>query len=175
MSNPFLGELRLAGFSFAPYGWAMANGQVLAIAQNTALFSLLGTNFGGNGTSNFALPNLQGSTPVGAGQGPGLSLYDVGESGGASTVVLLQSEIPAHSHTVQADGTPANQQSPANDAFAKASSTAGNLYTTNTTTKVQMNQNLVTPYGNNVPHNNLMPYLTLNWIIALQGVFPTRG
>jgi microcystin-dependent protein len=175
MSNPFLGELRLVGFGFAPIGWASANGQLIPISQNTALFSLLGTNFGGDGKSNFGLPNLQGSIPVGAGQSPGLSLYDVGESGGAPTVTLLQTQMPTHNHNVQGDSTPANQQSPVGNAFAKASSSAGNLYTTNTSPKVQMNQNAISFYGGNVSHNNLMPYLTLNWIIALQGIFPSRG
>jgi microcystin-dependent protein len=175
MSNPFLGELRLAGFSFAPVGWAQANGQILSISQNTALFSLLGTNFGGNGTNNFALPNLQGSIPVGAGQGAGLSPYNVGETGGVTSVTLLQSQIPAHNHAVKADSTPANQQSPANNAFAKADTSAGNLYTTNTSPTSAMNPGILSLYGGSLSHTNLMPYLTLNWIIALQGVFPTRG
>ena len=174
MSNPFLGELRLAAFSFAPIGWAMANGQLLPISQNTALFSLLGTNFGGDGRSNFALPNLRGSIPIGAGQGPGLSLYNVGESGGIANVSLLQSGMPQHTHTMLADTTLSTVTTPVNNAFAKSIS-AGNLYTTNTTTKVQMNSSIVTAYGGNLPHNNLMPNLTMNWIIALQGVFPPRN
>jgi len=174
MADPFVGELRLVGFNFAPVGWATADGQLLPISRNTALFSLLGTNFGGDGRSTFGLPNLQGSIPIGAGQGPGLSLYDVGESGGTQNVTLIQSTTPKHAHTLLADATAGSATTPANNAFAR-SVAAGNLYTTNTSPTVQMNANAVTNFGGNLPHNNLMPYLTLNWIIALQGVFPSRS
>jgi len=172
MSNPFVGELRLVAFNFAPIDWLPANGQLMPVHQNSALFSLLGTNFGGNGTSNFALPNLQGSIPIGAGQGPGLSLYKVGQSGGVQNVTLLQTEMPQHNHAVLADGTAASATSPVNNAFARTSSATGNLYTTNTSTKLQMNPGIVKSYGGNLPHNNLMPYLTLNWVISLKGLFP---
>jgi microcystin-dependent protein len=175
MSNPFLGELRLVGFNFAPVSWATADGQILPISQYTALFSLLGTNFGGDGKSNFGLPNLQGNIPIGAGQGPGLSLYDVGEEGGTPTVTLIQNEMPQHTHTLRCDSTPATANTPVNNAFTHCGSAVGNLYTTNTSTKVQMNTGTVTSYGGNQPHNNVMPYLTLNWIIALAGVFPARS
>jgi microcystin-dependent protein len=175
MSNPFLGELRLVGFNFAAINWAAADGQILPISQYTALFSLLGTNFGGDGKSNFALPNLQGSIPIGAGQAPGLSLYDVGEEGGTPTVTPIQNEMPQHTHTLRCDNTPATATTPVNNAFGRSSSAPGNLYTTNTSTKVQMNTGIVTMYGGNLPHNNMMPYLTLNWIIALVGVFPARS
>jgi microcystin-dependent protein len=175
MADPFVGELRLVGFNFAPVNWATADGQLMPISRNTALFSLLGTNFGGDGRSTFALPNLQGSIPVGAGQGPGLSVYDVGETGGLVTETLLQTEMPQHTHTVLAGKLPAEATSPANNAFTKSS--AGNLYTTDTTPSnlLQMNSSIVTFFGSNLPHNNLMPYLTLNWIIALAGVFPARS
>lgn len=175
MADPFLAELRLVGFNFAPAGWALASGQVLPISQYSALFSLLGKNFGGNGTSNFALPNLPGSIPIGAGQGPGLSSYNVGDSGGSQSVTLAQPQMPQHSHKMLADTTPASTNTPVNGAFARSTTAAGNLYTTNTSPTVQMNSAIVTPYGGGQPHKNLMPYLTLNWIIALQGVFPTRG
>ncbi len=177
MADPFVGELRLVGFNFAPINWLTADGQLMPISRYTALFSLLGTNFGGDGKSTFGLPNLQGSIPVGAGQGPGLSLYDVGETGGVLTETLLLSEMPQHTHTIRADKTPADVTSPANNAFGKGASAAANLYTTDTTpaNQVQMNPNVVTLFGNNLPHNNLMPYLTLNWIIALVGVFPPRS
>lgn len=174
MSDPFVGELRLVGFNFAPRSWATADGQLIAISQNPALFSLLGTNFGGNGVSTFGLPNLQGSIPIGAGQGPGLSLYDVGESGGVMSVTLNQSEMARHNHSLLADRANAKNTSPVADAFAKADTAAGNLYTTKTTPTVQMNTNIVTYFGGNLPHDNMMPYLTLNWIIALAGVFPQR-
>lgn len=179
MADPFLGELRLVGFNFAPRSWATADGQLVAISQNSALFSLLGTNFGGNGTSTFGLPNLQGSIPVGAGAAPGLSTYDVGEVGGLLNTTLIQSQMPQHTHTVLADRTAADLTTPVNTAFAKGASTptAVNLYTTDTTpgNQVLMNPNVVTMFGNNLPHNNMMPYLTLNWIIALAGVFPQRS
>lgn len=177
MADPFVGELRLVGFNFAPVNWATADGQLMPISRNTALFSLLGTNFGGDGRSTFGLPNLQGSIPVGAGQGPGLSLYDVGETGGVPTETLLQTEMPQHTHTVRGDKIDANATTPANNAFGKGASSKDNLYTTDTTpgNQVQMNSGIVTFFGNNLPHNNLMPYLTLNWIISLAGVFPPRS
>ena len=175
MADPFVGELRLVGFNFAPFQWATADGQLMAISQNTALFSLLGTNFGGNGTSNFGLPNLQGSIPVGAGQGPGLSPYSVGEVGGVPILALTQAEMPAHTHTVKGDATPANSNTPVANTFAQAKTSVGNLYTPSSGGSVQMNTSIVTPFGNNLPHNNMMPYLTLNWIIALAGVFPQRS
>jgi microcystin-dependent protein len=175
MSNSFLGELRLVGFNFAPINWATADGQLMPISRSTALFSLLGTNFGGDGKSTFALPNLQGNIPIGAGQGPGLSPYDVGQDGGAPTVTLAQNEMPQHTHTLRCDSTPASGTTPVNSAFARGGTGAGNLYTTSATPKVQMNTGIVTFYGGNLPHNNMMPYLTLNWIIALSGVFPARS
>jgi microcystin-dependent protein len=175
MADPFVGELRLVGFNFAPSNWATASGQILAISQNTPLFSLLGTRFGGNGTSTFGLPNLQGSIPVGAGQGPGLSDYTVGEVGGQPNETLLQAEMPVHTHTVRANIHDAGASTPANNAFGKGIASAGNLYTTNTTPTVQMNAGAISSVGGNLPHNNMMPYLTLNWIISLYGVFPARG
>jgi len=175
MADPFIGELRVVGFNFAPIGWATADGQLMPISRNTALFSLLGTNFGGDGKATFGLPNLQGTIPIGAGQGPGLSLYDVGESDGVQNVTLLQTEMPLHTHTMEAENGAATTNLPTNNALARTGTAAGNLYTTSTTTKVQMNTSIVTPFGGNLPHNNLMPYLTLNWIIALQGVFPPRS
>jgi microcystin-dependent protein len=175
MSEPFLGQLSLVGFNFAPIGWQIANGQILPISQYSALFSLLGTYYGGNGTSNFALPNLQGSIPVGAGQGPGLGNYLVGETGGAINVTLIPNQMPSHTHHVMADTTPANQQTPAGNALAKCGSSAGNLYTTSTTPSVAMNPAMISPYGSSQPHNNMMPYLTMYWIIAMTGVFPARG
>src|SRR6187402_1528243 len=115
MSDQFVAEIRMFGFNFAPTGWALCDGQILPISQNTALFSLLGTTYGGDGKSTFALPNLQGSAPMHPGQGPGLSLHDLGETGGSETVTLLESEIPSHSHTVSGSNGPANLQSPASD------------------------------------------------------------
>ena len=173
MSNPFVGELRLVGFNFNPVGWALADGQILPISQNTALFSLLGTQYGGNGTSNFALPNMQGNVPVGAGQSPGLSQYSQGETGGSSTVTLLASETPNHNHTLMARILPGNSATPIGNSLA--GSEAGNMYTPTATPRSQMYQSALSPYpGGSQPHENMMPYLGMYWIIALVGVFPAR-
>lgn len=174
MSDQFLGEIRLVGFNFAPYGWSTAAGQLLSISSYSALFALLGTYYGGNGTSTFALPNLQGNVAICQGQGPGLSQYSIGETGGSSTVTLLATEVPIHTHNFSADATPADQVSPAAHALSK---TAGNnlIYAGSGGAKVQMSPSFISTFGGNQPHDNLMPYLTLNWVIAMQGVFPSRG
>ena len=171
MADPFVAEIRIFPFNFAPRGWAFCNGQILPISQNTALFSLLGTTYGGNGQSTFALPNMQGSAPMHPGQGPGLSLHDLGEIGGSETVTLLESEIPAHTHSMMASQADGNDTSPGGGLIASGIGVAafaapGAL--------VQMSPNALTPAGGAQPHNNLMPYLTLNFNIALQGVFPPR-
>ena len=175
MADPFVGEIRVFPFNFAPLGWAMCNGQVLPISQNTALFSLLGTQFGGNGTSNFALPNLQGSVPLGQGQGPGLTDRIIGEAGGSAAVTLLVSEIPAHSHSVQCEGTAGNTSSPVNAVFGAASRGKPPAYATSGGTPVILSVAAVTTSGGGQPHDNMPPYLALNFCIALQGVFPARS
>jgi microcystin-dependent protein len=176
MSNPFLAEIRIFTGNFAPKGWALCDGQLLPISQNTALFSLLGTTYGGDGKSNFALPNLQGCAPMQAGQGPGLSLRDLGETGGEQTVTLLQTEMPSHSHTAQGS-TGSDQTTPVNNAWASGAKLGGgNLYVpTNPQTNVQMNPFATSIAGGNLPHNNMPPFLGLTFIIALQGVFPARS
>jgi len=177
MSNPFVAEVRIFTGNFAPKGWALCDGQLLPISQNTALFSLLGTTYGGDGKSNFALPNLQGCAPMQAGQGPGLSLRDLGETAGEQTVTLLQTEMPAHSHTAQAttDLTTANA-SPANNIWASGQKGFGNVYTPSVSGQnVQMNPLGTSIAGGNLPHNNMPPFLGLTFIIALQGVFPARS
>jgi len=173
MANPFVGQLTLVGFNFAPSGWAIAAGQIMSISQNTALFSLLGTLYGGDGRSNFALPNLQGSVAIGFGQSPGGQYYTQGESSGAQTVPLLATETPSHTHIPQSAARPATQTIPGNNSFAE--STAGSIYSTSTSPLTQMSQSAISLFGGGQPHNNLMPYLGLNWIIALQGVFPARS
>ncbi len=171
--DPFVAEIRIFAGNFAPKGWALCNGQLMAISQNTALFSLLGTTYGGDGISNFALPNLQGSAPMQAGQGPGLSLRDLGETGGEQTVTLLQTEMPAHSHTAQAFNG-AGGAGPGGNAWAKANQRGISEYTPAANT-VQMNPFGTSIAGGNLPHNNMPPYLGLTFIIALQGVFPARS
>jgi microcystin-dependent protein len=170
--DPFVAEIRIFPFNFAPKGWAWCDGQLLPLSQNTALFSLLGTTYGGNGKSNFALPDLQGSAPMHPGQGPGLSLHDLGETGGTETVTLLESEIPAHSHGVLAQNTPANVNQPG-PAVSLARSSGGSAYAP-VANLVPMAGETFAPAGGDQPHNNLMPYLTFYFCIALQGVFPPR-
>ena len=176
MADQFVGEIRIFGGNFAPTGWAFCDGQLLPISQNTALFSLLGTQYGGDGKSNFALPNLQGCAPLQAGQGPGLSLRDLGETGGEQTVTLLQTEMPAHSHSAQGS-TGSNQTTPVNNAWASGAKLGGgNLYfPTTPASNVQMNPFGTSITGGNLPHNNMPPFLGLTFIIALQGVFPARS
>jgi microcystin-dependent protein len=174
MADPFVAEIRIFPFNFAPRGWAWCDGQLLPLSQNTALFSLLGTTYGGNGKSNFALPDLQGRAPMHPGQGPGLSLHDLGEAGGSETVTLLESEIPAHTHTLRASNEEGTQGS-VTSGIAIASSVGGSLYQTNTGTRVTMNPQSLAPAGGDQPHNNMQPYLTCYFCIALQGVFPPRS
>jgi|SRR5580658_7108419 microcystin-dependent protein len=174
MSNPFVAEIRIFPFNFAPTGWAFCAGQLLPISQNTALFSLLGTTYGGDGKSNFALPNMQGNVPMFYGQGPGLSLYDIGETGGSQNVTLLQTEMPAHPHALKAEPIAGNVNTPSPQVALARSDNATAYQTVTNTNVIQMAVNTVAPNGGNQPHNNLMPYLTLNFCIALQGVFPPR-
>src|SRR5262245_51536454 len=177
MSNPFVAEIRIFTGNFAPQGWALCDGQLLPISQNTALFSLLGTTYGGDGKSNFALPNLQGAAPMQAAQGPGLSLRDLGEQGGEQTVTLLQTEMPAHSHGAQAtNDTTSPQASPVNNVWATGQKGFGNVYTPSVpANNKQMNPFGTSISGGNLPHNNMPPFLGLTFIIALQGVFPPRS
>lgn len=176
MADPFVAEIRIFPFNFAPKGWAWCDGQLLPLSQNTALFSLLGTTYGGNGKSNFALPDLQGRAPMHPGQGPGLSLHDLGETGGSETVTLLESEIPSHSHGLMGLGAPANRTNPVGNSIARTS--AGNVFIPGSGPVppiVSMSDQSLPPAGGDQPHNNLQPYLTFYFCIALQGVFPPRG
>jgi len=178
MSNPFVAEIRIFAGNFAPKGWALCDAQLMPISQNTALFSLLGTTYGGDGRSNFALPNLQGSAPLQAGQGAGLSLRDLGETGGEQAVTLLQTEMPAHSHGVQANSGGGDVNNPSSAAWAKAHTgkTPINIYNDSISSGgVSMSSQALQIAGSSFPHNNMPPYLTLTFIIALQGVFPARS
>lgn len=175
MSSPFVAEIRCVGFNFAPTGWAECAGQLMPISQNTALFSLLGTTYGGDGKSTFALPNLQGQVAMHAGQGP-VSQRFLGEQGGSDTVTLLQTEMPAHSHNVQCAALPTLLSNTAVNHFpAKALNGANTVNIYNTTPDTTLNPLAVSLVGNGLPHNNDMPTLVLNFIIALQGVFPARS
>jgi microcystin-dependent protein len=176
MADPFVAEIRIFPFNFAPKGWAWCDGQLLPLSQNTALFSLLGTTYGGNGKSNFALPDLQGRAPMHPGQGPGLSLHDLGETGGSETVSLLESEIPSHSHAVQASNAATDEQGqkPAVGAVPGAQQGTNPIYASLASGLVSMAPESLAPAGGDQPHNNMQPYLTCYFNIALQGVFPPR-
>lgn len=177
MADPFVAEIRIFPFNFAPRGWAFCNGQILPLSQNTALFSLLGTIYGGNGQSTFALPDMQGSAPMHPGQGPGLSLHDLGEIGGEETVTLLESEIPLHPHIVgRANAVNGDALTPVGNTWAQAPSGRGALAQYNPgPPTAKMNVNAILPAGGSLPHNNMQPYLSLSFCIALQGVFPPRS
>ena len=179
--DPYLGELRLFGFNFAPVGWQICQGQLLPISQYAALFSILGTQFGGNGTSNFALPNLQGMVPIGQGTGPGLSQFTVGETGGEQTVTLQLGQMPGHSHALNAlpahsaNITPvAGSSLSEGEGGSRGSSYAVNTYTTNTRSTT-LNPSAVGTAGGGQAHDNMQPYLTMNWCIAMSGVYPPRS
>ena len=171
MADPFVAEIRIFPFNFAPKGWAFCDGQLLPLSQNTALFSLLGTTYGGNGKSNFALPDLQGRAPMHPGQGPGLSLHDLGETGGSDTVTLLESEIPSHSHGLVVSLSDGISTKPANQQFAQG---VGVQIWGTGIANAQLSDSALAPAGGDAPHNNLQPYLTFNFCIALQGVYPPR-
>jgi microcystin-dependent protein len=177
MADQFIGEIRIFPFNFAPYGWAFCNGQLVPISQNTALFALLGTNFGGNGTSTFGLPNLQGCVPVDFGQGTGLSYRNLGETGGEQQVSLQLSQLPGHTHAFQATTTRANTNTP-DSQTSLAHSDPIFIYTqaAGNPALSQLAAGAVgkSPVGG-FPHDNMMPYLTLNFCIALTGLFPARG
>ena len=173
MSDPFVAEIRIVGFNFAPRGWATCDGQLISISQNTALFSLLGTSYGGNGQTTFALPDLRGRAPMYWGQGAGLSLRDLGESAGSPTVTLLGSELPAHTHSVSGTSTGGSLASPANNLWAAGPGRSPPpLYQSGAPNAAMLPTG---PTGGGQPHNNMQPYLCLMFIIAMQGVFPPRS
>lgn len=173
--DQFLAEIRPFACNFPPTGWAFCNGQLLPLSQNTALFSLLGTQYGGDGKSTFALPNLQGAVPIGAGQGAGLSERWVGETGGTRAVTLLESEIPHHTHALRANAAPADESRPSGDAVL-ARSAGGELYRLAAGAPLTpMAPEALVPAGGSQPHNTMQPYLVINYCIALQGIFPPRG
>ena len=176
MADPFVAEIRIFPFSLVPQGWALCNGQLMPIGQNNALFSLLGITYGGNGRTNFALPNLQDRFALAPGQGPGLSLRDLGEAGGSAAITLQPGQMPGHTHQLLATAS-ATSASPVNTALSQAvlpPSTAVPVYR-NSANRMPMAPDAVAVTGGGQPHNNRQPYLALNFCIALQGIYPTRG
>ena len=175
MSNPFVAEIRIFPFNFAPKGWAFCNGQLMPISQNTALFSLLGTFYGGDGKSTFALPDLQGSVAMHTDQFSGGGQFPIGSSSGSDTVTVLTSEMPAHGHTVQCDTNALNTSLMSPSANVPGNTSPKLIYSVTTTPNTPMNPFLIGVAGGSLPHNNLQPYLVLNYCIALQGVYPPRS
>ena len=175
MSEPFLAEIRIFAGNFAPRGWAFCDGQLLPIAENTGLFSLIGTTYGGDGRTTTALPNLQGRSPMHPGRGPGLTARRLGEKVGVETVTLAEAQIPSHSHTARAVNSPAARGGPTNTR-ALAESGSGDAYQSNTTANlVDLASETLSTTGGSQAHTNLQPYLVLNFIIALVGLYPSRS
>jgi microcystin-dependent protein len=177
MDFNYIGEIRMFAGNFAPYGWALCNGQLLPISQNTALFSILGTTYGGNGTSTFGLPNLQGTVPIQQGQGRGLTDYVLGELGGTPNYTLINSELPAHTHNLQILTTSGDSSASTNHIFGGSITDDGTgipVYMP-PPANAMLSPMAMTPSGSSMPHNNMQPYLCVSYIIALQGVFPPRG
>jgi len=183
MADQFVGEIRMVGFNFAPVGWALCNGQLMAISQNTALFSLLGIQFGGNGTTTFGLPNLQGRTPINQGQSLSGIFYPMGETLGTETVTLLYAEMALHNHNFGVSAGHGTETSPANAVLGLTASAPGrnpppgnlDFVVGAGNANVTMAPTMVSLAGGNQPHGNIQPYLTVNFVIALNGIFPARG
>ena len=178
--DSFVGSIFSFGFNFAPYGWAQCNGQLLPISQNQALFSLIGTTYGGDGVTTFAVPNLQGRTPIGTGTGPGLSAHVLGQSGGSETVTLTSANLPVHTHPVLSVSLPVNtttgdQPNPVNNYFGVTSSTIGNGYNGAGPVKMASDTGVSGITGSSIPMNILSPFLVINYCISLYGIFPARN
>jgi microcystin-dependent protein len=174
MATPFIGEIKMFAGNFAPRGYAFCNGQLLAISQNTALFSILGTTYGGNGQTTFALPDLRGRVPIHQGQGPGLSNYFLGQVAGTENVTLLTTQIPAHNHLVNAVAAGGTQDTPVNG-YPAVESTGTSKNYSSASPAGQMAPGTVAPAGGNQPHSNIQPYNCVSFIIALEGIFPARN
>jgi len=181
MSDPYVGQISMTGFNFAPVGWALCNGQTLAINQNQALFALIGTTYGGNGVSTFQLPNLQSEVPIHQGTGAGLSTYVIGETGGTENVTLLYNNMPIHNHTVGVStasgttGSPSGNLLGVTNGGSDRTPAAGNLDFVTSAANATLAATAVSTAGGNIPHTNIQPYLTINFIIALVGIFPSRN
>jgi microcystin-dependent protein len=173
MADPYIGEIRMFGGNFAPLGWAFCEGQLLSIGENEALFSLIGTIYGGDGVNNFALPDLRGRLPLHAGQKPGTSFYTIGQVGGVEAVTLLANQLPAHSHPVRASSAPGDSPGPQNE-FWSSNSVPVNVYSS-VVPNVSLNPSAVGNSGGNQPHDNMQPYLAVSFIIALEGIYPPQN
>jgi microcystin-dependent protein len=174
MSEPFIGEIRMVGFNFAPRGWALCNGQILSIQQNTALFSLLGTTYGGDGRTTFALPDLRSRVPLHQGQGPGLSNRTLGEQSGQEAVTLTTAQLPAHAHSAQCSSGKGNTNSPTGKLWSKDAGVQSATYTGNAPDGA-MAANAIGNTGNGQPHENMPPFLAVTFVIALEGIYPSRN
>jgi microcystin-dependent protein len=172
MSQPYIGEIRMFGFSFPPNGWALCNGQLMPISENDVLFAVIGTTYGGDGETTFALPNLQSRHPLHMGTGPGGVTYQIGEAGGIETETLTTNQMPIHSHNALGNTGAGNSASPANNFWAANANTAAVEYTA--TANSDMNAATIAPAGGSQPHDNLMPYLAINFSISLFGIFPSQ-
>ena len=174
MSTPYIGEIRMFGGNFAIRGWAFCNGQTLSISQNDALFALIGTTYGGDGVNNFNLPNLIGRLPIGDGQGSGLQNYVLGQTGGTENVTLVAGQLPSHSHAASAQTATGNSSAPAPNTAAWAQPSSGTPYSTGAPTGA-MNAAAIGIVGGNQPHENMIPFQCVNYIISLEGIFPPRN
>ena len=176
MSDQYVGEIRTFGFNFAPYGWFLCNGQILSIQAYTTLFAVIGTYFGGNGTTNFQLPNLQGSVPMHWGNAPSGSVYDLGELAGSTNVTLNSSQVPSHSHLLQVAENASNRTSMPTPTTWLGNAEPGQAYIPTGTPNVNLSSNAIAPNtGGPLPHENMQPFLTINFCIAFTGAFPSRG
>lgn len=173
MSNPFIGEIRLFGGNFAPVGWAFCSGQTLPISQNDALFALIGTTYGGDGVTTFNLPNLQSRVPIHQGQGPGLANYVMGQAAGVEQVTLTTSNMPAHTHGVTGDSATGTANSPAGNVWAN--STGAKQFTPSAPNTTMNPAAIGGASGGGQPHDNMVPFLVVSFIIALEGIFPSRN
>lgn len=175
MSSYFLGQIQPFGFDFAPVGWAFCDGQIIPINQNPALFALIGTTYGGDGQTTMGLPGLQGRVPLHQGKGPGLSLRVMGESGGQENVTLNSSQIPSHNHQVMANNSPGTSAFPSDNFLAADSSGSDRIYSSGNSSVTTMDPSMITSAGGSQSHNNMPPFLAINWCIAMQGIFPSQG
>ncbi len=175
MSEPFIAEVRIFAGNFAPRGWAFCNGQLLPIAQNTALFAVIGSTYGGDARTTMALPNLQGRAPMGPGNGPGLTPRRLGESAGTQAVTLTEAQIPAHTHTAQATPAPGSQNTPDSTSAISRAVGSNTAYDNTGANDTNLATQSISTTGSGGAHNNLQPFLTMNFIIALVGLFPSRS